>query len=587
MMKRQMLLLALLAAANANAQVWPISFSQSQGYSQSDRHLDQVGLASGWGDFGVALNQSKMYNSKLDQSLIAKAGETVKPSVAYSGAWMQSYIYVDWNRDGQLSSDNELVSYSAYQTDGTWKNSVGETFQNGNQLNPPTFTIPQDTEEGFYGIRYKIDWNSKAPEGSTESDNDIVTNRGAIADTRLLVRNSGEASLTVSCKHGTVTLHDGTPLTSATLGEGLTLKVNPDDGYRFKSVTLRHGFLTGDSLKGNIPQRARTTITEENNGLVTIPATLVDGDIELTVSFQAGERPAEAYELVFSDEFNQTDSSEPDPAKWAVSQRYKSTWNRFISKDPRVAFVENGKLVCRCMPTPSDRLADDTLEMISGAVETRGLFSFTYGCAEARIKTNPHKGNFPAFWMMPQPPCESWPKAGEIDIWEQIDTENKAYHTVHSNWTYNLGYKQNPQSSFSETVDMAQWHVYAVEWTDEEIKWFVDGKSVANYKKSATQSDIEQGQWPFDAPFYLICNQSVGNGSWASNYEKGHTYETLFDWVRVYQLKPSEPSAIATPTQQKRADLHSAYDLSGRPISSTGSPYRKIVIQGGKKTLIP
>ena len=35
--------------------------------------------------------------------------------------------------------------------------------------------------------------------------------------------------------------------------------------------------------------------------------------------------------------------------------------------------------------------------------------------------------------------------------------------------------------------------------------------------------------------FYLILNQSVGNGAWAANADVNHTYETTFDWIRVYQ----------------------------------------------------
>ena len=56
--------------------------------------------------------------------------------------------------------------------------------------------------------------------------------------------------------------------------------------------------------------------------------------------------------------------------------------------------------------------------MITGAKETRDNFSFTYGKVEVRLKTNLHRGNFPAAWMMPQPPCDGWPNAGEIDIFD-------------------------------------------------------------------------------------------------------------------------------------------------------------------------
>ena len=39
----------------------------------------------------------------------------------------------------------------------------------------------------------------------------------------------------------------------------------------------------------------------------------------------------EAYQLIFSDEFDQPDGSAPDPAKWRCSTRYSATWCRWIS----------------------------------------------------------------------------------------------------------------------------------------------------------------------------------------------------------------------------------------------------------------
>ena len=140
---------------------------------------------------------------------------------------------------------------------------------------------------------------------------------------------------------------------------------------------------------------------------------------------------------------------------------------------------------------------------------------------------------------MPSDQSKGWPNDGEIDIWEQIDMQNTAYHTIHSNWTYNLGNKNAPQSSFSESCDMAKWHTYGLEWIDGLLTWYVDGKKVGSYARSTDQNALNKGQWPFDKPFYLILNQSVGNGAWAANADTGHTYETLFDWVRVYQEDPN------------------------------------------------
>jgi len=244
------------------------------------------------------------------------------------------------------------------------------------------------------------------------------------------------------------------------------------------------------------------------------------------------------YELVFSDEFNLPNGSRPDPLKWKPSRRANATWNRWISDSAEVAYIKDGWLVCRAIPNPYKDT--DPVDMITGAVETRDLFSFTYGKVLIRLRTNLHTGNFPAAWMMPQPPCDGWPKGGEIDIFESIDDQNTSYHTVHSHWTYDLGYRSNPQSSFSKSTTVSQWHVYGLEWTEDAITWTVDGKEVGTYTRLNTSAAKANGQWPFDHAFYIILNQSVGNGSWAKNADTHHIYNTYFDYVRVYQRRDTD-----------------------------------------------
>ena len=82
-----------------------------------------------------------------------------------------------------------------------------------------------------------------------------------------------------------------------------------------------------------------------------------------------------------------------------------------------------------------------------------------------------------------------------------------------------------------------RYHTYGLKWDEKTLIWYVDGKEVGRYNKSTNASQLNQGQWPFDKHFHLILNQSVGNGSWAKDADVSHTYETRFDWVRVYQTK--------------------------------------------------
>ena len=243
----------------------------------------------------------------------------------------------------------------------------------------------------------------------------------------------------------------------------------------------------------------------------------------------------DGYVLTFSDEFNGADGSRPDPTKWRSSRRATSTWNRWIKDSIDVAYVDKGNLVLKAIPN-TDRTADKAA-MLTGAIETRGLYSFKHGKVEVRAKVYAHTGTFPAIWMMPQSSKEGWPACGEIDIFETIDTQDVTYHTVHSHWTYNLGHHSDPLSSYSATYSMEDYHVYGFEWEEGTMRWYVDGTQVGSYSRSDDPEAIAQGQWPFEKEFYLILNQSVGNGSWAAPADTTHTYRMDVDWVRVYQKK--------------------------------------------------
>ena len=281
---------------------------------------------------------------------------------------------------------------------------------------------------------------------------------------------------------------------------------------------------------------------------------------------------------VFAEDFDEPGT--PDAAKWTKCTRKNATWNRFLSDDPRVTYVSDGALHCKVIPN-DDKTADDAA-MLSGGIESKGKFSFRYGRAEARIKTNQYTGNFPAFWMMPQNSTfGGWPASGEIDVWEAINQTQDAHGSIHTNWSHTLGKGGNTNSMSG--IDYTMWHVYSVDWTDSKITWYVDGTKMWTYNKSTKQSDLDQLQWPFDYPFYLILNQSVGAGSWAANPDTNHTYETLFDWVRVYQ-NPSDVTGITDIEGREEAVVGSRdiYDLTGRRISGN---FRGIAIINGQITV--
>ncbi len=493
-----------------------------------------------------------VYRNLTDKQVSVVPGDVVTTAVNYTGRAMHHYLYIDLNNDGQFTSQldangipaftSELVSYTCYNQ----KNSLGESISAPGSVSVeslPSFTIPSILPTGIYRARLKVDWNNIDPAGhwNEAEGNKIDENGGYVVDFLLNVHNTKhklELLTTNGSIHGT-----GNTALPLTLPVFQSLSVVPTPaakGYVADKMIVRHGhnFDGPQYVRGN-RQWSEYEVEASN---YTLPADSVNGDVTLTVDFKAGEDAT--YQLVFSDEFNAPDGTRPDPEKWICSPRRSSTWNRWIADDERVAFLQGGQLVTRAIPNPDPTKYQG--DMITGAIQSSGgRFGFQYGKIEARILTNPHTGNFPAFWMMPDDQTGGWPACGEIDIWEQIDNQNTAYHTLHT------GYKTSMYSA-SEYCATDRYHTFGFEWDAEKMIWYLDGKEVGRYRKA---SNSNPSSWPFDKTFYIILNQSVGNNSWAANADITHTYETRFDWVRVYQTKNDE-TAIKDIRDNDTLDIH-------------------------------
>lgn len=514
----------------------------------NDRVLNTISIR---GDQNCNFTSTKMstapqtvYQDKTAEVALAKQGETITPSVDYkTGGPMHGYFYIDFNNDGIFTAEiggdhrptpsSELVSYSyydGYNSDGVQK----QQNETNNTITFPAFTVSEFIPDGVYRARLKIDWNNIDPKGQYGEGNNINDNGGYIVDFLISISNSAK-TLKINTLNGNIYGENNSAL-PYTLTSEKTLSIVPtpvtEDYALSEPITIRSGlnFDGPQYIRGNQQWFTQTIeIDEVTPGkAISVP---VYGNVEITAKFEANEDAA--YKMIFNDEFDGKNGERADASKWGVSKRQNATWNRFISDSIAVAYIEDGQLVLKAIP--NEDKSTDNVDMLTGAMESQNKFSFKYGKVECRAKTNGYKGNFPAIWMMPQDQSAGWPNCGEIDIFEQIDTENKSYHTVHSNWTYNLGNKNNPTSSFSKNISMDRYHTYGFEWNSKLMTWYVDGVKVGSYAKSTNTDALSKGQWPFDKEFYLILNQSVGNGSWAQPADINHTYRMDVDWIRVYQ----------------------------------------------------
>ena len=493
---------------------------------------------------------SSVYNDLTNQAASVKAGDTITPSVECTGAdGMTASLFVDLNQngrfateigeDGAVTPNSELVSYSYYN--GT--NSNGEAVSEPT-LAMPAFKLPESLPEGCYRARLLFTASGIAPEGSA----DMAANGGYVVDFLLNVHGD-ESQLEVNGVGGNVVGADNTGIpATTTYGTALRLlPVAPADGYKVDRIVVRHGHgLKGEQyINGNRQWDEYETTEASVGSTFTVPADCVDGDVAVTAYFSADG--TEEYKLKFADEFDGEDGSLPNSTFWSNCTRENPTWKRFTSQtkegQARTAFLRDGKLVTRCIA--NDIPEEGNVDMISGAIESSGKVYYNYGIIEGRLRTTPHTGNFPAFWLMPEDNSAGWPNAGEIDLWEQIDNENKTYHTVHTHVTYDL--HQALPNSGSVSTNSADYHIISMNWEPTLLTWYVDGKKAFSYAKSSSQTLLNQGQWPYDKPFYIILNQSVGNGSWAQPCDVNFEYETLFDYVRLYQ-KEGQTAVVPSGT---------------------------------------
>ena len=484
-----------------------------------------------------------VYRDALTKEVNAKPGDELTPGITFTGnTELGAYLYIDYNQDaafttpldeaGKPVGGSELVSFSSYRG----KNSKGEAA--GVTTAMPSFTIPDDLPTGVYRARLKIDKENIDPAGDYNATDalHIDNYNGYIVDFLLNIHND-KGSLDIDSRGGHI-VGNGNSGVGETVEFGSQLSLMPlapAAGYNVKSIAVRHGHnLDGEQFVNGNRQWDEYEVSDAKAGEgFTIDAANVNGDVRVSAKFEADG--TEEYKLRFADEFDGKDYSQPDAGVWHNCTRESPTWKRFTSQtaegQQKTAFIRDGKLVTRCIKNTIAEEGD--VDMISGAIESSDKMYFTYGRVEGRLRTTPHVGNFPAFWLMPQDNSAGWPNAGEIDIWEQIDTENKTYHTVHTHCTYDL-HLALPNSGSAYT-NAADYHVITLDWTPELLTWYVDGTKAFSYAKTKQSYLLEKGQWPYDKPFYLILNQSVGNGSWAKNCDVNFEYETLFDYVRLYQ----------------------------------------------------
>ena len=141
-------------------------------------------------------------------------------------------------------------------------------------------------------------------------------------------------------------------------------------------------------------------------------------------------------------------------------------------------------------------------------------------------------GIWPALWLLGSNIDEvGWPLAGEIDIMEFTGRNPDQIHsTLHTQDSY--GDSKNTAFAKAENAS-SSFHTYKVKWTADTIQFYIDDRQVYNFNPKIKTKAV----WPFDQPFYLILNTTVG-GTFAGFEVDDRIFPQEFkiDYIKIAQV---------------------------------------------------
>lgn len=218
----------------------------------------------------------------------------------------------------------------------------------------------------------------------------------------------------------------------------------------------------------------------------------------------------EGYVLDWNDEFDQENGSMPDANKWRFESKPAGWVNNELQtyvaggrNGVRTAFIQDGVLNIRAIKEGKD--------IISARMYSKK--SWTYGYMEAAIWLPKGKGTWPAFWMMPDDFSRGWPGCGEIDIMEEVGYHpNYTSSSIHCMKYYHAIGTQKTHEQLTAGAEDG-YHIYALEWTPDALKFYVDRKLHFTFANDKAGND---DTWPFNKNFYLILNLAWG-GDWGGS----------------------------------------------------------------------
>ena len=232
---------------------YAVNFDKDANSTHSSRALNSFSLQQTGKDKqtkSVKTSKAAYEDHTADEPFTVEAGSELTASFDYTGEWMHSFVYIDFDNDGDFSytegqwdqTGTDLVAFSFYSLDSNPKNdasgynSVGDelTGDARNTYAAPSFKAP--AKAGEYRIRFKIDWNCILPGGSSS----ILSDGGGVWDATLKVVEpvvDGISTINAEVANGEAQLFTVDGVQIAKLQKGLNI-VRTADG-KVKKVLVK------------------------------------------------------------------------------------------------------------------------------------------------------------------------------------------------------------------------------------------------------------------------------------------------------------------------------------------------------------
>ena len=232
---------------------YAVNFDKDANSTHSSRALNSFSLQQTGKDKqtkSVKTSKAAYEDHTADEPFTVEAGSELTASFDYTGEWMHSFVYIDFDNDGDFSykegqwdqTGTDLVAFSFYSLDSNPKNdasgynSVGDelTGDARNTYAAPSFKAP--AKAGEYRIRFKFDWNCILPGGSSS----ILSDGGGVWDATLKVVEpvvDGISTINAEVANGEAQLFTVDGVQIAKLQKGLNI-VRTADG-KVKKVLVK------------------------------------------------------------------------------------------------------------------------------------------------------------------------------------------------------------------------------------------------------------------------------------------------------------------------------------------------------------